>query len=320
MTLGTRTFLPYTLSMHCPRCSFEQADSGAECLSCGIVFAKWSGESRRQELPTRSPLPALRPIDHDVANGQFGRRELVILASGLAAAILAHQIPIARTAFSALTTLFHEIGHAVVAWTLARPAIPAFDFVYGGGFTHLSEFQPILALILFGGIAWSGWAFRRYPRIVTIIAVAALLWIFVVSSEWKREIATYSAGVIFELVLAAVILYMAVSGRGWKHPELERPFGAFAGFFALISTISFAWRLRHDSDFLDWYREGKGGALMNDLEAVALDLHIHTRFNPGIEGLAGWLLLLATLPFPLALLWHLRRSSIHRLLRKLVGS
>jgi len=36
--------------------------------------------------------------------------------------------------------------------------------------------------------------------------------------------------------------------------------------------MMFAMRLRSDVDFLAWYREGKGGALMNDLEVVALDL------------------------------------------------
>jgi len=34
--------------MQCPKCDFEQANENAECISCGIVFAKWI---QRQAVP-----------------------------------------------------------------------------------------------------------------------------------------------------------------------------------------------------------------------------------------------------------------------------
>ncbi len=72
-----------------------------------------------------------------------------------------------------------------------------------------------------------------------------------------------------------------------------------------------------DPDFLEWYKQGKGGMLMNDLEGIALDLHIHTPFNPGIEGAARLLLLFSFVPIAVALIWYFQRARWHRILRSL---
>ncbi|HLJ73404.1 MAG TPA: hypothetical protein VKU62_02380 [Thermoanaerobaculia bacterium] len=99
---------------------------------------------------------------------------------------------------------------------------------------------------------------------------------------------------------------MALAGIGWRNPDVERPLGAFVAFFVQINMIFFCRRLINDPDFLDWYRQGKGGALMNDLESIALDLHIHTPFNPGIQGVARMLLLFSFVPLIVAVLLYLR--------------
>jgi hypothetical protein len=111
---------------------------------------------------------------------------------------------------------------------------------------------------------------------------------------------------------------MALANVGFRMPELERPAAAFSAFFVVIHTIHFAWRLRTDADFLAWYREGKGGALMNDLESVALDLQIHTPLRPGVEGVAGWLIVASLLPFAFALLLYFKRSAFQRLVSSLL--
>lgn len=308
--------------MDCPKCGFAQPEGSTDCVRCGIVFNKWSDRTDPAEdlapgvwVP---PPAAVIAEDTFADDGTIGKPELTILGIGLIAAILAHLLPITRWAFSALTTLFHEIGHAIVAWLLGQPALPAFDFAHGGGFTHLSDFQPLLAIVIFGGFAWLAWALRSNRRSFVIIVGLALLWMGTVSAEWRRETVIASAGVLFELILAAVFFYMALSGRGWRLPEIERPLGAFAAFFVQFSTMIFAWRLGHDPDFLSWYREGKGGALMNDLEIVTLNLHIYTSLNPGIESVANFLLIVSLVPIALALLIHLKLSHVHRFARDLV--
>jgi hypothetical protein len=141
---------------------------------------------------------------------------------------------------------------------------------------------------------------RENRRGLIIVIVVTLLWLLFVSSEWRRELAIASAGHLGEFILAAVLLYKSITGEGWRNPELERPVGAFTAFFVQIHSMHFAWKLLHDPDFLQWYREGKGGALMNDLEVVALDLQIWLGVQPGIEGVARALLVFSLVPSVIA--------------------
>jgi membrane protein CcdC involved in cytochrome C biogenesis len=121
-----------------------------------------------------------------------------------------------------------------------------------------------------------------------------------------------------ELILAGVLLYMALSGVGWRIPEIERPLGAFAAFFVQMQTMHFAWKLRNDDAFLSWYREGKGGAMMNDLEVVALDLKIWTGVSLDIEQVAGWLLAFSLIPVALAVLMYVYRERVNAFLGSLL--
>jgi hypothetical protein len=209
------------------------------------------------------------------------------------------------------------MGHAVAGWLLGYPSIPAFDFVYGGGMTPMGSFHLSIVLAIAAGLAYLMWRFRDNRKTVILIGAIFLIWFFVVSAEWRRELVFSAAGHVSELVLASILFYQALAGVGWRIPEIERPLGAFVAFFVQIQTMSFAWRLMHDPDFLDWYRQGKGGALMNDLEVIALDLHIHTPFNPGILGAARLLLLFSFVPIAVALVWYFQRARWHRILRAL---
>ena len=237
---------------------------------------------------------------------RIGRDELKILGVGLAAAIVVYSIPFLRFVFSALVTLFHELGHAVAGWLLAHPSLPAFDFVYGGGFTHRGAFRPGLAFLLAAGFVWAIWTFREHRRIAIPIGAVFAVWLVIVTAEWRRELVIAAAGHAFEFILAGILFYQALSGVGWRNPELERPLGAFVAFFVQIHSMAFALRLVSDTDFLSWYREGKGGALMNDLEVVALDITIRFGAQPGIEGVARFLLFFSLLPMCGALLWYVR--------------
>lgn len=302
--------------MECFKCGFEQAATATECPRCGLVFAKWQ-QGIDPALRRRALQRELAEVDQ-VEDGRIGRKELIILGSGLAAAIVVYLIPILRFMFSALVTLFHELGHAVAAWLMGYPALPAFDFVYGGGFTHYGGFKLSLALIIAAGFLYLGWIFRRNWRSLAVIGTLFMLWLIFVSAEWRRELLMAGAGHAFEFILAGILFYQALSGTGWRMPEIERPLGAFLAFFVQIHSMHFAVKLRNDPDFLAWYRQGKGGMLMNDLEQVALDLHIYLGIQPGIEGVAGLLLLFSFFPLAAGVAWHLQRSRCHSVLRALL--
>ena len=206
------------------------------------------------------------------------------IAAGFAAAVVVYAIPFLRAVFSALVTLFHELGHAVAGWLMGYPSLPAFDFVYGGGLTHHGEFRRSVAIAIAVVFAYFAWQFRENRKILAVIGAVFLVWLLFVTREWRREIVFASAGHIGELVLAGIFFHRSLSGRALD---------AFVAFFVQIHSTLFAWRLLHDDAFLGWYREGKGGALMNDLEVIALNLHIWTGWSPGIDGVARTLFVLS---------------------------
>ena len=269
--------------MLCPRCAFDSAGA-IECGKCGLIFARLKPARilQRREDPTR------------------------IVIIGLVAASVVFAIPFARFVFSAIVTLFHELGHAIAGWALGYPSLPAFDLTYGGGITHMGEFRLPVAIAAGCAIAFAAW---RWPEKRIAIAILAAIWLIAVTKEWRREVVFAAAGHATELILATVFLYRAFSGTGWRNPALERPLGVFVGFFVQINSAAFAWQLLHDAAFLDVYREGKGGAMMHDLEVIALDLNIYLGLTPGIEGGARLLFLASLLPALVAYVWWRRATS-----------
>jgi transcription initiation factor TFIIIB Brf1 subunit/transcription initiation factor TFIIB len=296
--------------MTCPKCGAENTRNAIECAHCGVILAK----AMRVDVPLRDR----RVIDHErVEDGRIGPTELKVLGTGLAAAILIYALPFTRFVFSALVTLFHELGHAVAGWLMGYPSIPAFDFVYGGGLTPHGAFQKPIVILIAIAFAYALWLFRENRKSMAIIGAIFALWLFFVTREWRREIIFSGAGHAGELILAGIFFYKSLAGIGWRDPTIERPLGAFVAFFVQIHTMLFAWRLLHDPSFLDWYREGKGGALMNDLEVIALNLQIWLGLSPGIEGAARGLLLFSFVPTIVALVWYFERARWHRVLRAL---
>ncbi len=315
--------------MQCPKCGFEQDDGASECVRCGVIFAKSQKSVGPRSSPPGAdgvasaqsavpePWPTLTGEDV-IEAGSLGRTELRILGIGLAAAVVVYAVPFLRFGFSVLVTLFHELGHAVASWLLGHPALPAFDFVYGGGFTHMDNFQLPLALVIAAGFAFLGWTVRGNRRTLVLVAALAALWLLAVSAAWRRELVVGVMGHGGEVLLAATFFYMALANVGFRIPEIERPLASFAAFFVVIHSLAFFYNLRNDADFLTWYLAGKGGALMNDLESVALDLNIHFGWNPGVEGLAGWFFALSFVPFGFALLLFFYRDRAQELLRSLL--
>jgi hypothetical protein len=299
--------------MDCPKCGFAARPAALECVRCGVIFAK----ATRAEDFTLVPRREYLEEEERVEDGRVGPRELKILGFGLASAALVYALPFTRFVFSAMVTLFHELGHAVAGWLMGYPSLPAFDFVYGGGLTHHGEFHKSIAVALALGFLYLGYLFRENKKTMALIGVLFAVWLFFVTREWRREIVFASAGHLSEFILAGILFYKALSGTGWRAPEVERPLGAFMAFFVQIHSTLFAWKLLHDGAFLEWYREGKGGALMNDLEVVALDLQIWLGISPGIEGVTKGLLVFSVLPTVVALVWYFERGRWHRVLRAL---
>lgn len=294
--------------MDCPKCGHEAPFGALECERCGVIFSKASH--------AHTPLPRIYEEDR-VVDGRIGAGEWRVLAFGLLMAVAVYLVPFTRFVFSAIVTLFHEFGHAVAGWLLGYASLPAFDLVYGGGITHHGPFRLSIAIAVGCIFGYLGYLFRENKKALMLIGALFAFWLLLVTREWRREIAFSSAGHLAEFILAGILFYKALAGVGWRNPAFERPLGAFVAFFVQIHSTLFAWRLLHDPAFLDWYRQGKGGALMNDLEVVALDLQIWLGWSPGIEGVTRMLLVFSVLPTVIALIWYFERARWHRVLRAL---
>jgi hypothetical protein len=253
-----------------------------------------------------------------VQDGPLGMKEIRSLAIAFAVALAVYLVPFTRFVLSAMVTLFHEFGHAVAGWLLGHPSIPAFDFVYGGGITPRMEFKLPLVLLLGGGWLGLAWLVRANRRTVALVGAGFLIWLLFISAEWRRDLVFSSMGHLGELILAGAFFYMALANVGFRQPDAERPLALFIAFFVSINSAHFAWRLRNDLDYLAWYREGKGGMLMNDLESVALDIQIFTGAQPGIDGVALVLMVASLAPLAVALLLYRHRSKVTRLVSSLL--
>jgi hypothetical protein len=282
-----------------------------------VIFAKWEAG------PSAAPPERVQPraiVTDMVEDGPLGVKEMRWPAVTFVVALVVYLVPFTRFALSAMVTLFHEFGHAAAGWLTGHPSIPAFDFVYGGGLTSRSTFKLPLAVLLGAGWIGLGWLVRSNRKTVVIVGACGLAWLLIVTAEWRRMLVFSAMGHLGELVLAGAFFYMALANVGFRQPDAERPLALFIAFFVCIHSAHFAWRLRNDGDFLAWYREGKGGMLMNDLESVALDITIFTGARPGIEGVALALMIASLLPFAIALLLYRYRSKVNRFVSGLLTS
>ncbi|MCP3982727.1 MAG: hypothetical protein GY716_25835 [bacterium] len=303
-------------AISCPACSFEQDEGTETCARCGIVFAKFERASESASEAAEAAQEAPQPIIF-IERDDPAKNAWKLLGIGAVAALLAHFVTPIRFLLSPLVTLLHEFGHAAAAWLLGCPAIPSFDFVYGGGVTHHQSFQLPLALMLAGGWVWLGWIFRRNPRTLAVLGLVAGLWVVAVSAGWRRELVISAMGHGGELILAATFLYKALSGTGWRRPEIERPLGAFVAVFVQLQTMLFALRLTRDAAFMAWYKEGKGGAMLNDLELISLDFRIYLGIELSVEQAAGLMLLLSLIPPAIAVQLFVFRDPVGRFTQSL---
>ena len=230
----------------CPRCGFERRGKAAECARCGVVFSK---------VESPAPAPALV---HRVAYGRAvlepEARNALLIGAGLAAIFLA--LPFLRFVLSYLTILVHELGHAIFAWLFGYPAIPAFDFHYGGGFTSYENRKILLLLLIYGGWAFALYAYRRHrPALVAVAALLGLYSLFALTPLHEHLIGFMGHGT--ELIFAGIFLYRALSGSAVKVPA-ERPLYAFVGLFILASDVRFALGLIWSPVERQLYADAKG--------------------------------------------------------------
>jgi hypothetical protein len=232
-----------------------------------------------------------------VAPAALSRAAWRALGLGLALATAFTLIPFTRILFSPLITIVHELGHAATAWAFGYPAIPAFDFSYGGGVTAIEEDRvlPILAgaYLLAGYAAWR--VRRHWP---TLAGLGAATWLFswLALTDW-HEAVILAMGHGTELIIAGVFLYRAMSGDAVLRVD-ERPAYAMAAFVILLHDAQFGWSLITSDEARAGYQDAKGGGAWMDFSQLEL------YFRTSVATLAQWFLVACAATVLLAWLAH----------------
>ena len=191
---------------------------------------------------------------------------------GGALALVVFVVPFLRFVFHTLITLVHELGHTLAAWAFGVPALPAFDFVYGGGvpmYRGRSTGLTILIYLAFLGLAYWVREDRGY-------LIALSVWVCVytlVAFTPVHEAIEIAMGHGSELVFAGIFLYRALTGSSCRVPG-ERPLYAFCAFFILLSDVAFALSLLTSTANVADDEEAKGGGHWMDLSRLAED-YVH---------------------------------------------
>lgn len=227
------------------------------------------------------------------------RRARGVLTVGFVIAAVVLAMPFLSVIFSYLGILIHETGHTLTAWLFGYPAIPAFDFQYGGGVSIYQERKAgglaVLALVA-GWALYTAWQLPRWRRVV---ATVLALWVLLALTP-LHQVAITAMGHGFELMVGGLFLFKATTGRGYE-TEAERPAYAFAGWFLVLLNVRFCWQLLTSVDHRQAYGDAKGGGHWMDLSRLSRDF-----LGISLEGVAG-LLLLAALATPLLAFLAARR-------------
>jgi len=212
-----------------------------------------------------------------------------------------YAVPFLRFVFHILITLVHELGHAIAAWTFGIPAIPAFDFVYGGGVTIHQGRSTGLMILVYVGFALAAYGLREnrgYQLALGVWVVAYTLAAFTPVHE-AIEVAMGHGS---ELIFAGIFLYRALDGRACRVPA-ERPLYAFCAFFILLNDVVFALGLLTSASKVADYEDAKGGGHWMDFSRLAEDfLHVDLQA-------VAFFFLLACVLVPVGAVWAQRQIA-----------
>jgi hypothetical protein len=204
-------------------------------------------------------------------------------------------LPPSRFILNTFLTFLHEIGHAIAYWAFGYPAVPSFDFIFGGGITLALGRAPIIFGLLYGAVAYLAWLYRHNQNTLIVLGSLTLGQMLLLLVGWD-QVVIIAMGHLFEIGAVFICLYFAL-GKYFCRGFGEQTLYSMLASFSLLENLSFFGQLVTSETFRISYRVGKGGLLDHDLVRLSQD------FLPlNLPNLAGCFFLLSLIAPGLALI------------------
>lgn len=211
------------------------------------------------------PAPAAPPP----AARELTAEGLRAVGFGALVGIAVYWVPFLRFVFSYLNILAHEFGHALTSWIFGYPAVPAFDWRYGGGVTLSSDRSTALMVLCYLGLAMLLHHNRELPGPRNLVVLSIVAYSIAALTPVHRVL-ELGMGHAMELILAGVFLFRSLAGRAITH-DIERPLYASCSVFMLLHNLSLSWGLMTSVDARAAYGMAKGGGHWMDLSRISID-------------------------------------------------
>jgi hypothetical protein len=181
-------------------------------------------------------------------------------------------ISIPATGLGYMLVFFHELGHTATRWLFGQPAIPSFDFAFGGGLTQsYGRSWLLLGIIWLGMAAGAVWLWREmyYRALIALIVVAALHVLCVFTNGY--DMVSVFMGHGGEILVAGICLLRAFWNTTEKsRGKAERWLNMIFGLFVLGHNLIMTAGLMLSDISRSAYSMQKGGHLLGDLEKLAV--------------------------------------------------
>ncbi|MGD2179481.1 hypothetical protein [Lusitaniella coriacea] len=209
-------------------------------------------------------------------------------------------IPFLNFIFSYLLIVIHELGHAFTAWIFGYPAIPAFDFIFGGGVTSIGDRVGGLVVFIYCCIAFLLYSVRFNPFALKFLGGLSLLYSVFSFFPIHRSLRTFM-GHGFELIFAGIFLYRGISGFACQHSG-ERSLYAMLSFFTVFNNFYLSGSLIFSESARVIYEQGKGGIIDSDFVVLA------NQFQVSVSSIAAFFILCCLITPAIAFLLYFYRN------------
>lgn len=250
----------------CSHVHVRKDADGWLCADCGVRIVV--DEKTSLTLGPDAGLPAISQLswqDHTWL-GVPGRGWVVLIASAIIAAVVMEVVPFVAWIIRVLGTLCHEMGHAVAAFVVGCPALPAFDLGQGGGVTIIGERRWWLIAIYIIAVVVVARGWENYPKRVWALGIASAGVALFIITGWDKALFV-SMGFGGQVLGATIFLFRGMTGVA-EIQRGERWLYAVIGWGLWGHAWGMCWQLLYDPAFQHFYLMGKRG-IDNDFVRLA---------------------------------------------------